>query len=323
MRNSSTARMTDHWGPAKAWLSANGLASVAFTLVVLVVTSIFVISFASLSELAEYGNISANVAWLWPVAVDGTILAATVVYFVARKRAADLKTFTLWTLVAFAIVSILGNVAHGLLADAGAGVAQWVRNGLIVFINLVPPVGLLLTVHILASLMTTRGERSADAAEPAAQPASPLAELTDTPVHDVPAVTVYPVIEQEPDRTPVLAAELDEQLATDERVTGDVPEEVTDEVVSAAEAMTDEGDSVMTELTEGHQSTPRLHAVERIPADPAAQVEWVVAQARAGHDVTKKALLAVFEEAGQPISDSTAQRRLREARQMAPEAFAA
>ncbi|MEU3044903.1 hypothetical protein ABZ700_29085 [Streptomyces diastaticus] len=84
-----------------------------------------------------------------------------------------------------------------------------------------------------------------------------------------------------------------------------------------------EADAPVTEVAEVVESAPQLHAIENIPAEPAAQVDWIVDRARAGRDVTKKALLAVFEEAGQPVSDSTAQRRLREARAKAPEVFAA
>ncbi|MEU3044035.1 DUF2637 domain-containing protein [Streptomyces diastaticus] len=225
-----------------SWLAVHGLSIVAVTLVVLVVVSIFVISFDSLSELAEYGNISATVAWLWPVAVDGTILAATVVYFVAGKRDPDLKTFTMGTLISFAIVSILGNVAHGLLADAGAEVAWFIRGALIVFINLVPPVGLLLTVHILASLMTTRGQMPksdeavdavaevpteasqpvpiiatpapaaiADASqpEPVVTELAELAELTEAPDHDVVAETSEPDFARSTVQSVVEPTELD------------------------------------------------------------------------------------------------------------------
>lgn len=339
-----------------AWMDTHGLTIVAVTLVVMVVASIFVISFDSLSELAEYGNISATVAWLWPVAVDGTILAATVVYFVARKQDPDLKAFTMGTLISFAVVSIVGNVAHGLLADAGAEVAWFIRGALIVFINLVPPVGLLLTVHILASLMTTRGQMPksdeavdavAEVATEASQPvpiiATPapaaiadasqpepvvteLAELTEAPDHDVVAETSEPDFARSTVQSVVEPTELDghdepQQAVTDDPV--DSSEPVTEEVVTEREVVIAEADAPVTEVAEVVESAPQLHAVENIPAEPAAQVDWIVDRARAGRDVTKKALLAVFEEAGQPVSDSTAQRRLREARAKAPEVFAA
>lgn len=202
---------------AKLWWSTYALNLVAVTLVLIVVASIFVISFASLSELAEFGNIPGQVAWLWPVAVDGTITAATVVYFVVRNREAGSAKFTLGTLITFAGVSILGNVAHGLLADAGAEVAGYIRSSLIVFINLVPPVGLLLTVHILASLMTShdRSSETSEAEGDLTEVAVPEVEVAHEQAAPVPSAQVEPLDPSVPDSSePVLSRashDVDEQ----------------------------------------------------------------------------------------------------------------
>lgn len=315
------------------WLDAHGLTIVAVTLVVLVVASIFVISFASLSELAEYGNISATVAWLWPVAVDGTILAATVVYFVARKQDPDLKTFTMGTLISFAVVSIVGNVAHGLLADAGNDVGWLVRSALIVFINLVPPVGLLLTVHILASLLTTR-RKDAEVESEASQPEPVVTELAEAPAiaEAKPAAAAVERIEavaiEAPEPQPVLANSIaapapvaetidSDDVAADDQI--DMVDTEIDKAIDSGNAVDDQADSAsQLAIVTGFKPA------EVIPEEPDGQIEWIVSQARAGVDLSSwKTLAQLLSDGGRPLGDRTVQRRLAAAREQAPEAFAA
>lgn len=327
-----------------SWLAVHGLSIVAVTLVVLVVVSIFVISFDSLSELAEYGNISETVAWLWPVAVDGTILAATVVYFVAGKRDPDLKTFTMGTLISFAIVSILGNVAHGLLADAGAEVAWFIRSALIVFINLVPPVGLLLTVHILASLMTTRRKDAEVVVEAAGTAIQSEPVLAVAPVHDAPIAvhepsTFGPVEPTQPAHEPVAVSEplKSEPL---EPVSADGPFHVIEPVnqaaghmdhaeASAAEAGTDDApqdqprafEPVAQELpqTEAALSDgvelgdPAEPAISSDDSEPVASASVQVATAtvqpvRAASELSTEERTAVVAQARELISDGLSMR---------------
>lgn len=68
---------------------------------------------------------------------------------------------------------------------------------------------------------------------------------------------------------------------------------------------------------------PRLRAVESIPSVPAGQVEWILAQARAGRDVSVESIREQFTAAGIDISPRTVRRRLADARDREPGLFAA
>ena len=45
---------------------------------VLIAIGAFVLSFAALTDLAERSGIQSNLAWIWPIIIDGMIVAATV-----------------------------------------------------------------------------------------------------------------------------------------------------------------------------------------------------------------------------------------------------
>ncbi|WP_353113270.1 DUF2637 domain-containing protein [Microbacterium sp.] len=126
------------------------------------------------------------------------------------------------------------------------------------------------------------------------------AELMTNVSHDGDGVTLLP------HEAPVTEAPLAVMTPPDQA--GRHSHEAEDDVAAAPAVMT---------------SVPRLHAVITIPDDAEGQVTWIASRARAGHDVTKKTLLQVFADAGLDVSDSTMQRRLRAAKDLDPEAFAA
>lgn len=240
----------------------------------------FVLSFEVLSELATRAGIPADIAWAWPVIVDGSIVTAMLVIFAWRGRPRRATAWPWVTLLFFAAVSVVGNGVHtAVVYDSRQGIPMWFA----IFMGSIPPVGLLLSSEMLVRLLT--------------------------PVDEVVATIVATVL-AEPDTglTGVVAA-FEEDLDDDNYptvspvpvaavVAPDVPPIATHDIVA---------------------TVTQLHAAEFIPTDPAGQIDWIVARAQAGHDVSRETLLQVFEEAGQPVSDRTLQRRIASARERAPE----
>lgn len=105
----------------------------------------FVLSFAGLADLARRSGIPGLLAWLWPLAVDGTIVQATVaiVALAAYPAQARNRRFFWAVLVASAAVSVGGNVLHALIVGP-------VPPGLSAVIATVAPLSLLATTHGLA-----------------------------------------------------------------------------------------------------------------------------------------------------------------------------
>jgi hypothetical protein len=93
---------------AASFRIARGFAVVT---IIAVGVAAFVLSFASLRDLAILAHVPARWAWLFPVIVDGTIIQATV-SALALAKSPERRWFT-GVLVAGAVVSGLGLGAGG------------------------------------------------------------------------------------------------------------------------------------------------------------------------------------------------------------------
>jgi hypothetical protein len=131
------------------------------TLVIAVAS--FVLSFASLWNLAARSVWPARLAWLWPVIVDGTIVLATmaIVALAGYRHQRGNRRFFWAVLCATAVVSVSGNAVHALIPGT-APLVPWLSA----VIACVPPIALLATTHSLAILWRLRPDKPAD---PAAQ----------------------------------------------------------------------------------------------------------------------------------------------------------
>lgn len=243
----------------------------------------FGLSFEVLSDLAIRAGLPAGIAWAWPVIVDGSIVTAMLVIFAWRGRPRRATVWPWVTLLFFAALSVVGNGVHtAVVFDATQGITMWFA----IFVGAIPPVGLLLSSEMLVRLLTP-----ADAVVAAV---ATLSHDPDTKVTEAVAV-------------------LEEALCDD-----------TDATVSPEPFAATVTPDATVDANQDTDATPvvavtHLHTVEVIPADPAGQIDWIVARAHAGHDMTRETLLQVFEKAGQSMSDRTLQRRLADARRQAPE----
>lgn len=105
----------------------------SIVLTVVVAAAAMTLSFAALSDLAAANLADPGLAPLFPILVDGTIIAATVSTVTLTR-----KWFSWLTLIGAAAVSIAGNAIHA-----------YPHGGIAVAIAVVPPVALLALTQIL------------------------------------------------------------------------------------------------------------------------------------------------------------------------------
>lgn len=129
----------------------------------------FVLSFAALRDLAVRVGMPADLAWLWPLLIDGMIVEATLAVVALAQRGSRAVWYAWFLLAVGAVVSVGSNGVHAMLTGhgwAGAAAAS------------VPPVVLLATTHLTVLLM--------------ASPESPTASTR------VPTTVVVPELQPEP-----------------------------------------------------------------------------------------------------------------------------
>lgn len=110
----------------------------------------FVLSFAALSDLAVQAGQPEELAWIWPVIVDGAILQATisVVALAPRSGAQPARRFFWAVLTVAASVSVAGNALHAAVST-GRTLAPLIGAA----VATVAPVSLLAATHGLALLV--------------------------------------------------------------------------------------------------------------------------------------------------------------------------
>jgi uncharacterized membrane protein YidH (DUF202 family) len=110
----------------------------------------FVLSFAALRHLASRAGIPGQLAWLWPMIVDGTILQATMaVVALAGHRDQHRSRRYFWiVLSSSAAVSVGANALHAVIPGS-MPLSPWLAAAIAV----VAPVSLLATTHGLSLLI--------------------------------------------------------------------------------------------------------------------------------------------------------------------------
>jgi hypothetical protein len=137
------------------------IAAVLITVIIAIAS--FVLSFSSLWNLAARSAWPTQLAWLWPVIVDGTIVLATmaIVTLAGYRDQRGSRRYFWAVLCTAAVVSVTGNVVHALIPGT-APLVPWLSA----LIACVPPIALLATTHTLAILWRLH---PANPADPAAQ----------------------------------------------------------------------------------------------------------------------------------------------------------
>lgn len=128
--------------------------AVAATVVIAV--GAFVLSFAALTDLAQRSGIDENLAWIWPVIVDGMIVASTVAIVALNGHDRRAMIYP-WTLLFFgAFVSTAANSVHAILTvDAMQSDIPPVVSALVAAM---PPVVLLAITHLTVHMYQKKEE---------------------------------------------------------------------------------------------------------------------------------------------------------------------
>lgn len=139
---------------------ARSLALTRFAAVLITVgigAASFVLSFAALRDLAARAGIPGQLAWLWPMIVDGTILQATmaVVALAGHGNQERSRRYFWIVLSSSAAVSVGANALHAVIPGS-VPLSPWLAAAIAV----VAPVSLLAATHGLSLLI--RVSRPAD-----------------------------------------------------------------------------------------------------------------------------------------------------------------
>ncbi|WP_282826703.1 DUF2637 domain-containing protein [Gulosibacter sediminis] len=168
---------------ARNFVTPRWLTVVAAILVAGIAFLAFAISFAALSDLAARSGIPREIAWAWPLIVDGSIVTAMLVIFAWRGQGRQQTTWPWITLAFFAIVSIVGNGVHTV---AVLDVRQGVSVEFAILVGALPPIGLLLSSEMLVRLLAGRTpalepDTMTREPEPEPEPRQPLPADDTTP----------------------------------------------------------------------------------------------------------------------------------------------
>lgn len=209
-------------------------ASLAGTIVL--AAGAFVLSFASLTDLAKLAGINPRLAWIWPLIVDGLIVVATmsIVALAGHGRRALVYPWSL--LAGGALVSVAANALHAILA--AAGVVPALVSALVAS---VPPVVLLAVTHLSVVLV----QRSA---EPIAKPKKGrrVAGPVGAAAHERELRRLAGVVEELEDAADVAAAQA--ALAEGgERISLEELEEDVADVAAARAALAEGGERISLE----------------------------------------------------------------------------
>jgi hypothetical protein len=123
---------------------------------VLIAVGAFVLSFAALTDLAQRSGIDANLAWIWPIIIDGMIVASTVAIVALNGHNRRAMIYP-WTLLFFgAIVSTAANSTHAILTvdSISNGVPPLVSA----LVAAMPPVVLLAITHLTVHMYQKKAE---------------------------------------------------------------------------------------------------------------------------------------------------------------------
>lgn len=167
---------------------------------VIIAAGAFVLSFAALTDLARMSGISPDLAWIWPVIIDGLIVAATVA-IVALAGAEKRRLAYPWALLfGGALVSTGANAVHAVLTS-GAN-ASGVPAVVAAVVASMPPIVLLAVTHLCVVLVQappSARNRKAPARR-AAQPPRTAGTLTrETVVQMSEAAAAKPKIRVNPE----------------------------------------------------------------------------------------------------------------------------
>jgi hypothetical protein len=110
----------------------------------------FVLSFSALRDLAVAAHVSVELAWLWPLAVDGNIVVNTVAGLLLRPRGRSVTWYPWAALFLFSAVSVVGNGLHATTTSGRLALDPVVSF----VVSAVPAVALLQGSHLVVVMLS-------------------------------------------------------------------------------------------------------------------------------------------------------------------------
>lgn len=151
----------------------------------------FTLSFASLRDLAVASGLLPELAFLWPLIVDGFIVVATAAAFRLKPKGPRVTWYPWAALLGFAAVSVAGNALHA-AQSPDRSVSVWVAT----VVSAVPAMALLVASHLLVVMAEhQRAMPDTPAIAPATAHAPEAASSAPTPAHPTPPETPTPAEE--------------------------------------------------------------------------------------------------------------------------------
>ena len=108
----------------------------------------FTLSFSSLIDLAALSGIDRQLAFLWPLIVDGFIVVATGAAFALKGRSRRVTWYPWTALIFFSAISVIGNAVH-------ASQVAHIRVPIVLAtaVSAIPAIALLIATHLLVVMV--------------------------------------------------------------------------------------------------------------------------------------------------------------------------
>ncbi|NNC12832.1 DUF2637 domain-containing protein [Planctomonas sp. JC2975] len=141
------------------------------TAVALLAGAGFTLSFSSLIDLAALSGIDRQLAFLWPLIVDGFIVVATAAAFALKGRSRRVTWYPWTALIFFSAISVIGNAVHATqVADVHIPIA------LATAVSSIPAIALLVATHLLVVMVDAHTSHTAVPAPSSKRPAAPSSD---------------------------------------------------------------------------------------------------------------------------------------------------
>ncbi|MFC9352825.1 DUF2637 domain-containing protein [Arthrobacter sp. NPDC057013] len=171
--------MTRTVGRKNSRALASPVVATGIAATVVIAIGAFVLSFAALTDLAIRSGIGPSLAWIWPVIIDGLIVAATVAIVALAGRELKVLFYPWGLLIGGAGVSTVANAVHAIFAVEHTTVPAVVAA----VVASMPPLVLLTVTHLSVVLVQNSAMRpAAKKAMKTSRKASATAGLQSPPV---------------------------------------------------------------------------------------------------------------------------------------------
>lgn len=127
-----------------------------FAATVIIAAGAFILSFAALTDLAVMSGLDPNLVWIWPIIVDGLIVASTVAIVALAGHEKKVLAYPWFLLFFGAVVSTAANAVHAILAVGDSGAVPAAVSAIVAAM---PPVVLLAITHLTVILVQKSGAK--------------------------------------------------------------------------------------------------------------------------------------------------------------------